>query len=97
MRWARATGNGPPKERWFARVDLRTFTQGFAQVERIDGQWWLILFPKLSMRQHPELREQRIPYHSPALAKEHLEKWIRATWPGVERRFGIYKPPQSES
>ena len=44
VKWTRATGNGPPIERWFAGVALPTYTEAFAQVERIDGRWWLILF-----------------------------------------------------
>lgn len=89
FRWTRAD---PALDRWFAAVTLPTFTESFAQVERIDGQWWLILFTPSARRRHPELREQRIPYRSPAQAKRHLERWIRANWPTIERRFGIYRP-----
>lgn len=93
VRWTRATGYGLPVERWFASVEHPTFTGGFAQVERIDGQWWLILFPKLTTRQHPNLKEQRIAYRSAGTAKKHLEAWVRANWSSIERRFGLYKPP----
>ena len=90
IRWTRA---GPTLERWFVAVSLPTVTESFAQIERIDGRWWLILFTPSARRRHPELREQRIAYRSPRLAKKHLEAWVRANWPAIERRFGIYRPP----
>lgn len=93
VRWTKATGNGPPVERWFAGVDRPTHTSSFAHVERIDGQWWLVLFPKWSIRHLPDIREQRIAYRSARTAKKHLEAWVCANWPTIERRFGIYKPP----
>ncbi len=97
VKWSVATGHGPPVERWFAKVERPTFTDSFAQVERVDGQWWLIVHPKWSIRHRPGLREQRIRYKSARLAKRHLVAWLRTNWPTVERHFGIYKPAQSEA
>ncbi|WP_216844784.1 hypothetical protein [Rhodanobacter sp. L36] len=74
-------------------MDLPTYTMGFAQVEYVDGQWWLIVFTMACRRAHPELKEQRIPYASPRTAKKHLEAWVRANWPMIKRRFGLYTPP----
>ena len=89
IRWSRAGD----LFRWFAAVDQPTHTESFAKVERIDGQWWLILYPKWTLRHHPGLSEHRILYRSPRAAKKHLEAWVRACWPTIEQRWGIYRPP----
>jgi hypothetical protein len=92
VKWVRAGD----LERWFASVERPTFTDSFARVERIEGQWWLILYPKWSTRYRPGLREQRIPYRRGRTAKKHLEAWVRASWPAIELRWGIYRPPNAE-
>lgn len=96
VKWSQANANGPPIERWFASVDRPTFTSSFATIERVDGQWWLILYPRWSVRHHPGLREHRIPYRTARTAKKHLEAWVRACWPQIQSRWGIYTPPAGE-
>jgi len=91
--WTRASGTGQPIDRWFASVKRPTHTESFAKVERIDGQWWLIVYPKFLLRHRPGLREHRIRYRYARTAKKHLEAWARANWPTIERRWGIYTPP----
>jgi hypothetical protein len=85
--WSRAIGHGKPLDRWFASVDSPRLTSAFAQVERIDGKWWLILFPAWSIRHRTDLKTQKIPYRSAVTAKRHLEAWVSANWPTIERRW----------
>lgn len=89
--WSRAGD----RERWFATVRQPTICESFAKVERIDGQWWLIVYPRLLLRHRPALREHRILYRSPKTAKKHLEAWVRSCWPTIERWWGIYTPPRA--
>ena len=93
VRWNRAGD----LERWFAGVERPTFTESFATIERVDGQWWLIIYPKAALRHRPGLREHRIRYHSARSAKKHLEAWARANWPVIRRHWGIYTPPKGTS
>lgn len=89
VKWSRAGD----LDRWFAHVERPTHTESFARIERLDGCWWLIVYPKWTLRHHQGLHEHRIAYRSPASAKKHLEAWVRASWPTIERRWGIYRPP----
>jgi hypothetical protein len=89
VHWQRAIGQGLPLDRWFASLDSPKFTCSFAQVERVDGRWWLILFPKWSIQHHSELRTQKISYRSAVTAKRHLEAWAAAHGPAITRRWSL--------
>jgi hypothetical protein len=93
VRWTRAIGHGQPIDRWFASVSQPRETEGFAQIERVDGEWWLIVFPAWSVQRHPCLKTQKLRYLHPKTAKRHFEAWARVKWPVIEQRFGSYKPP----
>jgi hypothetical protein len=87
--WRRAMAHGKPIDRCFASVDSPRYTSSFAQVECVDGQWWLVLFPAWSIRQRPDLKTQKLPYRTPAAAKRQLEAWVTANWPAIERRWSL--------
>jgi hypothetical protein len=84
VRWTRAIGYGQPIDRWFARVSWPRETEGFAQIERVDGEWWLIVFPPWSAQRRPGLKIQKVRYVRPKTAKKHLEAWACANWPRLE-------------
>lgn len=89
VRWTRAIAHGKPIDRWFAGLDSPRLTGAFAQVERIDGQWWLVVFPKWSIRRHPDLTTQRVLYPSAGTAKRHLEAWAAANLSAITRRWSL--------
>lgn len=97
VRWTRAIGYGQPIDRWFARVGQPQETEGFAQIERVDGEWWLIVFPAWSVKGHPGLKTQKVRYLHAKTAKRHFEAWARVNWLAIEKRFGSYKPPIAEA
>jgi hypothetical protein len=53
VRWTRALCYGQPIDRWFASVVHPRESEGFAQIERVNGTWWLIVFPPLSVQRYP--------------------------------------------
>jgi hypothetical protein len=95
VRWTRAIGHGQPIDRWFASVVQPQETEGFAQIERVDGEWWLIVFPPWSVQRHPGLKTQKVRYLHPKTAKRHFEAWARVNWLVIDRRFGSYRPSAS--
>ncbi|MBB6187546.1 hypothetical protein [Rhodanobacter sp. MP7CTX1] len=89
VRWTRAIGYGQPIDRWFASVCQPRETEGFAQIERVDGEWWLIVFPPWSAQRRPGLRTKKVRYVHPKTAKKHLEAWARVNWPMLERLVSL--------
>ena len=44
VRRSHAVCQGQPIDRWYASVVQPQETEGFAQIERVDGEWWLVVF-----------------------------------------------------
>jgi hypothetical protein len=84
VRWTRAICHGQPIDRWFASVDQPRKTEGFAQIERVDREWWLTVFPPWSAQRRPGLKTQKLRYVRPKTAKKHLEAWASANWRRLE-------------
>jgi hypothetical protein len=84
VRWTRALCYGQPIDRWFASVVHPRESEGFAQIERVNGDWWLIVFPAWSVQRHPGLKTQNVRYLHPKTAKRHFQAWASVNWPKLE-------------
>jgi hypothetical protein len=84
VRWTRAICYGQPIDRWFASVVRPRESEGFAQIERVNGDWWLVVFPPSSVQRHPQLTTKKVRYAHPRSAKKHFEAWVRVNWPQIE-------------
>ncbi len=82
--WTRALCYGQPIDRWFASIVQPRESEGFAQIERVNADWWLIVFPALSVQRHPQLKTKRARYANPKSAKKHFEAWARMNWSKIE-------------
>jgi hypothetical protein len=72
VRWTRTISHGRPIDRWFTSAYLPRKTEELAQIERIDGEWWLTVFRAWAVQKHLGLKTQKVRYLHPKTAKSRV-------------------------